>query len=426
MPDSQNFPTLDHRIAHEAISFDLDSSGFGDAVDRWMATAGPEVEVLGIGEPMHLGEESLVLRNRLFRRLVERHGFSAIAIESSWPRGRIVDAFVQGRRGGTVEEAMAEGITHGMGTLTANRELVEWMKEWNASGKAAVRFYGCDAPTEMSGCDSPRRALNRVLDFLGSVDAASAGARRERIEALLGSDAAWENSAAMMDPSKGLGLSAEAHALRVETEELIAELEVRRPELVGAGGREEFAEALQFGRLARNMLAYHAGIARVSETRIADLLGLRDVMMADAVEYIAARERGRGRVLAFAHNSHLKKGRMRWELGWATGPRSVEWWPAGAHLRERMGARYAVIGVGVGRSEAFGLGAPEAGTIEARMLAAPGPWRIVPVGGVSGEGIAARGKAAGNPTYFGFSGASVGEYDWVCVGDSCGRSRAIS
>jgi erythromycin esterase-like protein len=323
-----------------------------------------------------------------------------------------------------VDEALAEGITHGLGVLAANRELVEWMRERNAGGKTAVRFHGCDAPTEMSGCDSPRRALHRALDFLEAVDAEKARPRRERIEALLGNDAAWENPATMMDPSKGIGLSAEAGALRVETEELIAELEVRRPELVAAGGREEFAEALQFARLARKMLAYHAGIARASATRIADLLGLRDVMMAEAIEYIAEMEKRRGgRVLVFAHNSHLKTGQMRWELGWTTGPSSVEWWAAGAHLQETMGARYAVIGVGVGTSEAHGLSAPEAGTIEARMLGVPGPWRIAPVGGVSGEGIAMRGKAAGNPTYFGFSAASVREYDWLCVVVSCTYSR---
>jgi hypothetical protein len=44
------------------------------------------VELLGSGEALHGGEETLRFRNRLFQRLVELHGYSAIAIESSFPR----------------------------------------------------------------------------------------------------------------------------------------------------------------------------------------------------------------------------------------------------------------------------------------------------------------------------------------------------
>lgn len=44
------------------------------------------VELLGFGEALHGGEDILIFRNRLFQRLVEVHGYSAIAIESSFPR----------------------------------------------------------------------------------------------------------------------------------------------------------------------------------------------------------------------------------------------------------------------------------------------------------------------------------------------------
>ena len=52
-----------------------------------------------------------------------------------------------------------------------------------------------------------------------------------------------------------------------------------------------------------------------SEQRLAELLGIRDAMMADNLAYIVSRERGRGNVLAFAHNSHLQRGKAQWQLG---------------------------------------------------------------------------------------------------------------
>ena len=90
-------------------------------------------------------------------------------------------------------------------------------------------------------------------------------------------------------------------------------------------------------------------------------------MMADNLAYVVARERGRGKVLAFAHNSHLQRRKAEWQLGTDL----LTWWPAGAHLDEIFGPSYAVIGTAVGVSDANGIGQPEAGTLEARLTGRP-------------------------------------------------------
>ena len=109
-----------------------------------------------------------------------------------------------------------------------------------------LRFYGFDSPTEMTGTDSPRQLLQFVLDYLTSVKTADDPDRRQRIESLLGQDAAWENPAAMMDPAKSIGLSPAAAALRIETEDLITELQLRRPELVADGREDHYLEAAHY------------------------------------------------------------------------------------------------------------------------------------------------------------------------------------
>ncbi len=59
------------------------------------------------------------------------HGFSAIAIESSFPRAHITDDYIAGRGPQSYEEIQDTGFGQGFGQLEANRELVEWMKEYN-------------------------------------------------------------------------------------------------------------------------------------------------------------------------------------------------------------------------------------------------------------------------------------------------------
>ncbi|MEN6342018.1 MAG: erythromycin esterase family protein, partial [Methanospirillum sp.] len=398
---------LDDWITEEAIPFSLDDPGtFDAAVDRLVASSGCPTVLLGLGEALHGGEEILLLRNRLFRRLVEAHGYCAIAIESSLPRARATNEYVAGRGPTTYEEVRETGFSHGFGRLEANRELVEWMREYNAdpSCDVTLRFYGFDSPTEMTHTDSPRGLLVLVLEYLATVDGASAREHRERIEPLLGRDADWENPAAMMDPAQSVGLSPAAAALRTATEDLIAELQVRRPELAATSGNDLYLEALHYASAARQLLTYHAILARPSDAtdRIVRGLGMRDAMMADNLAFIVSREKSRGRVLAFAHNSHLRRGQAKWQLG----PHALAWYTAGAQLDAIFGRGYVAIGSAVGVSEANGIGRPEPGTLEARLTAAPGPARFIPthrgaeLPAADVVALPTRSGSAKNSTYF--------------------------
>lgn len=426
--------TLDDWIQREATQFSVDSPEcFNAALDKVIASLGGSVELLGFGEALHGGEEILILRNRLFQRLVETHGYSAIAIESSFPRARVVNEYVAGRGasrdGGpaSYEAVQDTGFSHGFGRLAANRELVEWMRQYNAdpAHRVKLQFYGFDSPTEMTGTDSPRQLLHFVLDYVASIDSASGQERRDRIDPLLGPDSDWENPAAMMDPTKSVGLSPAATALRIETEDLITELSLRRPELVAKSDESRYLEAAQYASVARQFLNYHAALARPSQNRLVELLGIRDLMMADNLAYMVSRERGRGKVLAFAHNSHLKCGKAEWQLG----PDLLVWWPAGSHLHAMLGPRYAVIGSAVGVSDAHGIGPPEAGTLESRLTAVGGPARFIPTH--KGQGLptseiaalSARSGSAKNSTYFALTPQCFTDFDCLAVLNSTAYNR---
>lgn len=415
------YATLADWIAHEAIPCSLDSRpDFNAAVDTVIASLSDSVALLGFGEALHGGEELLVLRNQLFQRLVEAHGYSAIAVESSFLRGPIINQYVLGRGPASYKAVQDTGWSHEFGTFEANGELVEWMRRYNAdpAHQRKLQFYGFDSPTDMI-TDSPRQTLYFALDYLNSVDEILAQEYRKRIDQLLGQDAAWENPAAAFDPTQAIGRSPEATALRIETEELIAELRVRRPELVAKSDESRYLEAIHYAVVARQLLHFHAALAQPSDKRQERLLGIRAAMMAENLAYIVSREQGRGKVLVFAHNTHLKRGKVQW------GNDTVSWWPVGSHLHERFGRRYAVIGSAIGESVANGIGQPEAGTLEARFTFAPGPVRFIPTHqgqGLPTEEMATlpiRSGSKKNRSYMQLLGPqSFTDFDWFAVLDT--------
>jgi erythromycin esterase len=424
------FAKLDDWIARDSISFSLDSpTSLNGAVDQVLAALGSTVELLGLGEAMHGGEEFLTLRNRMFERLVAAHGFTAIAIESSFPRGRWVNEYIAGSPDIANYEAVEErGFSHNFGKLATSRELVEWMRQYNATRdeRAKTRFYGFDSPTEMTHSDTPRHLLAFALDFLADVDCPNVEQSRSHIEVLLGNDAAWENPEANWDAAKSIGLSPNATALRIATEDLIAMFQTNRPEYVTKSSPDRFAEAFRHATHARQMLNYHATAARPSENRMSDLLGQRDAMMAENLAYILRRERRRGgRVLVFAHNAHLKRGLAEWI--WGTN--HWRWWPAGAQASAMLRQKYAVIGTLVGASEPNGVGVPEPGTLEARLMSSPAGSCFIPTHAgrhLQEAELAAMPIRAGsqrNTGYFPSTPKTFTDFDWLVMLNTVSSGR---
>jgi erythromycin esterase len=130
---SATHATLDDWIAREATPFSVDSPRtFNTAVDKLIASLGDSVELLGFGEALHGGKDILILRNRLFQRVVEAHGYSAIAIESSFPRAHVVNEYVAGRGPASYEAMQETGFT----TASVNLRPIE--NSWNGCGNTTL------------------------------------------------------------------------------------------------------------------------------------------------------------------------------------------------------------------------------------------------------------------------------------------------
>ncbi|MEU5752869.1 erythromycin esterase family protein [Streptomyces sp. NPDC047829] len=327
--------------------------------------------VLALGEPTHGEDALLALRNDLFRRLVEEEGYRTIAVESDCLRGLVVDAHVTSGTG-TLEEVMEGGFSHEWGAYAGNRELVRWMRAYNDGRPAAdrLRFAGIDGPLEITGAESPRRALTALHGCLAArVDAHLLPCTAETLDRLLGPDERWTEPAAMTDPARSFGRSAEAARLRLLADDLVSLLDEQAPRLLAHGPREDWERARLHARTATGLLRYHHWMADPSPARMNRLLSVRDHMMAGNLLALAAR----GPVLVHAHNSHLQREKSSMRM-WQ-GP--VEWWSAGALVSARLGEEYAFLATALGTLRHRGVDAPPPDTLEGLLYALPEDRRLV-------------------------------------------------
>ncbi|GHE12500.1 erythromycin esterase family protein [Streptomyces alanosinicus] len=322
--------------------------------------------LLALGEPNH-GEDALLdLRNELFRQLVEQEGYRTIAIESDCMTGLVVDDYVTSGQG-SLDEVMERGFSHEWFNVSApNRELVRWMRAYNDGRPASerLRFAGFDGPLEITHAASPRHALTALHGYLvARVDPGLLPCTPDTLDRLLGADDRWTAPAAMTDPARSVGQSAEAGRLRLLADDLVALLDQQTPHLLAATSRDDWDRARLYGRTAVGLLRYHHWMADASPARMTQLCALRGLMMADNLLALAER----GPALVHAHNSHLQREKSTMQL-WEG---AVAWWSAGALVSARLGEEYAFVATALGTIRHQGVDAPPPDTVEGLLYALP-------------------------------------------------------
>jgi erythromycin esterase-like protein len=345
------------------MATDFMAGAVGAATVMKLLPARPRL--LALGEPAHREEALLDLRNSLFRQLVEEEGYRTIAIESDCIKGLVVDDHVTSGTG-TLDEVMEHGFSHGWGSSAASRELVRWMRAYNDGRPASewLRFAGFDGPLEITSAASPRQALTALHGYLAAhADTHMLPCTAEALDRLLGADDRWTDPAAMRDPSRSMGQSAEARELRLLAEDLVALLDTQTPQLLSATSRDDWERARLYGRTATGLLRYHFWTADPSPSRMTRLVSLRDQMMAHNLLALAERSPA----LVHARNGHLQRSKSTMR----TRDQQLEWWSAGAIVSARLGERYAFLATALGTIRHQGVDTPPPDTVEGRLYALP-------------------------------------------------------
>jgi erythromycin esterase len=244
-PSSQEDAFSKWAAAHALPVTTVDSAG-NDSDLLPLKSAIGAAHVVAFGEPMHGAHEPLAFRNRLFRFLVEHMGFTAIALEAGFTESIGARSFIEGGAG-DAETAARTGLSSGFSRYLENRELIQWMRDYNAAASSAghrrIRFYGIDLPAgaRVSG---PRRTIDYALTFLSRADPTTAKKIRDSLsDGLPGIDAREFGS-----------LSAAAQAEFDTSIKTIAKaMQKSRKSLIARSSDEEYRWALHNLDVARQL-----------------------------------------------------------------------------------------------------------------------------------------------------------------------------
>jgi erythromycin esterase-like protein len=282
-----------------------------------------------LGEASHGTDDFYRARAAITRRLLDEHGFGAVAVEGDWPDAYRVNRYVRGESGDADADEALSGFKRFPTWMWRNSvvvEFVEWLRRRNAmAGKRAAGFYGLDLYSLFA-------SMEAVLQYLDRVDPEAARRARYRYRCFehFGEDTQAYGYAA----SFGMRADCEDEVVR-QLEDLLR----RAAEYTAQDGRaaaDEYFFAAQNARLVRNAEEYYRTMfrGRVSSWN------LRDRHMMETLEALARHLSADGapaKIVVWAHNSHLGDARAT-EMG-----RRGEW-NLGQLCRERFGSRTYSVG----------------------------------------------------------------------------------
>jgi erythromycin esterase len=304
-----------------------------------------DARIVALGEASHGTAEFFQARHRVLEYLVERKGFTVLAIEANWPEALGADRFVKTREGDAAA-ALAALYFWPWQTREASA-LLDWMRHYNAtrSDRPALSCAGFDMQVANA-------AVAQVLEFLDRTGGADRGAVR----------ALYYDGMEKLDPW-GAAIAAEDNARLAERASKALDLiAARRDALVAASTPGEYRDMQQAARIVWQAFARRAGALE------------RDAAMAQNVRWLIEEGFPAQKIVLWAHNGHVGT-----DMGGSE--RSL-----GSHLRDRYGDQMVVIGM-----------TTHHGTVRAKRVEQgalrPGPpvaMRLAPASKVSVEALFAQ------------------------------------
>ena len=297
---------------------DIDDPAFAQLFDRFA-----DARVVLLGEASHGTSEFYRARAAITRRLIERHGFTIVALEADWPDAATLDRHVRHRESREGEERAFERFPTWMWRNREFDAFVRWLRSHN-DGRERQEMTG------LFGLDlyNLSASMRAVIDYLGGVDPEAAREARERYSCLAPFS---HNPAAYgrMAMSNGYAFCED------EAVAMLGDLLARRLEYAAADG-EEWLDATANARLVKNAEAYY----RAMYEGAADSWNLRDTHMFETLCSLLDAGGAGSKAVVWAHNSHIGDARHT-EMGMARGELNI-----GQLAKEKFGDRARLIGFG--------------------------------------------------------------------------------
>ena len=294
--------------------------------DALLEAAGDRPLVL-LGEATHGTREFYRMRAEITLRLIQEKAFDAIAVEADWPDAYRLNRYVRGE-GGTNAEQAFDDFERFPTWMWRNEEVLRFIRQLreinqNRPAEGRVGFYGLDMY-------SLYRSSEAVIAYLEDVDQEQAALAREQYATL----------DHVRDPQRYgyeavFGMRPDA---RAAVQERLDELLRRAPSYLELDGRPA-ADAFFFAERNAHVVKSAEAYYRAMFGGRAESWNLRDRHMAETLfalqSYLRRQERP-GRVVVWAHNSHLGDAR-------ATEMSRAGEWNVGQLVREAVGPRQAFL-----------------------------------------------------------------------------------
>lgn len=297
---------------------DLDDPDFAAAFDRF-----GDARVVCLGEASHGTSEFYRARAAITRRLIERHGFTMVAVEADWPDAAVIDRIVRGRPQPPETEAPFTRFPTWMWRNAEFQSFVDWLRRHNddRDPSARISFHGLDLY-------NMNASIAAVIGYLDRTDPAAADEARK----LYGCLKPWKEQPEIygrISLSEGHGRCEAGVVQMLRT--LFA-----KEAAYGSQDPDLFLDAAQNARLIANAEGYYRAMYYGS----AASWNLRDEHMADTLELLLQRKGPGAKAVVWAHNSHIGDARHT-DMG-----RSRDEVNLGQLVRERHDGQAYLIGFG--------------------------------------------------------------------------------
>ena len=260
-----------------------------------------DARVVSLGEATHGTREFFQMKHRILRFLVERMGFTAFAMEATWPEANRLDGYV--RTGEGDPAVLLSGLYFWTWNTDEVLQMIQWMRARNQAG-GNVGFFGFDM-------QHPGMALANIARFVSAVDPAASSEFAQRYSCL----GKYANDPMGRFPAPGYKDQALPYRDNCwqDLRWVLDTLTSRQAVYEAASSRAAWASAVQSARVA---IQYEES---TSQRRS------RDMAMADNAKWLLDQLPDGGRIVLWAHNGHVatQTGVMGGALREMLGPAMV-------------------------------------------------------------------------------------------------------
>ncbi len=247
-----------------------------------------DARVVLLGEASHGTSEFYRMRERISRELIERKGFSFIAIEGDWPDAARIDHYVRHATYPASEWTAFARFPTWMWRNREVRDFVDWLRKRNGQVESGrrVAFHGLDLYSLFTSIES-------ILTYLDDIDPQTAQVARQRYGCLT----PWQADPATYGHAT---LTGGYQTCEHEVVSMLSDLLQKHRSYAEHDG-ERFLDAVQNAKLIASAEQYY----RIMYYGSRASWNLRDSHMFGTLQNLLQFHGPESKAIVWAHNSHV-------------------------------------------------------------------------------------------------------------------------